>query len=310
MISLIGRHIIPHKGNKYRPHLLHGAAARYLVLFLILVEALVFLAMNANLVGGLGSTAAVLPAVLGDLTNFERAKESLTILKENPVLDESARLKAEDMAAKAYFAHTSPEGKTPWYWLDKVGYNYDYAGENLAINFSDSVDVTQAWMNSPTHRANIEKAQYTEIGTGVATGTFEGISTVFVAQVYAHPAIHKPSSVTITRPAKSAVQAIGTQQVLGTSLEPVPPRPTLFQKIIASPRHAGNLVFIFIAIFVALIMTLTIIVQASKKKLNHRDLITNVILIIAFVGAFALTNYYFAAYLHPIQTSFAAFSQI
>lgn len=99
-------------------------------------------------------------------------------------------MKAQDMATKGYFAHTSPEGKkTPWYWLKQVGYQYQYAGENLAINFTDSKDVTNAWMNSPTHKANIVKDKYTEVGTGIATGLYEGRETVFVAQVYANPIV-------------------------------------------------------------------------------------------------------------------------
>ena len=61
-------------------------------------------------------------------------------------------MKAQDMATLGYFAHVSPDGKTPWYWIEKVGYDYQYAGENLAINFSDSKDVTNAWMASPLHK--------------------------------------------------------------------------------------------------------------------------------------------------------------
>jgi len=79
--------------------------------------------------------AAVLPGVLVMMTNNERTHESLHTLSENTQLKEAAQLKANDMASKGYFAHTSPEGKTPWYWLDLVGYPYIKAGENLAVNF-------------------------------------------------------------------------------------------------------------------------------------------------------------------------------
>ena len=41
------------------------------------------------------------------------------------------------------------EGKTPWYWFGEVGYDFRFAGENLAVYFSDSVEVERAWMNSP-----------------------------------------------------------------------------------------------------------------------------------------------------------------
>ena len=89
------------------------------------------------------------------------------------------------MAEKGYFAHTSPEGVAPWHWLKQVGYEYSYAGENLAIRFSDSDKLVQAWLSSPTHRANILKENFTHIGVGVATGTYQGKETLFVAQFFA-----------------------------------------------------------------------------------------------------------------------------
>ena len=61
-----------------------------------------------------------------------------------------------DMAEKSYFAHTSPEGLTPWYWITLAGYRFSLAGENLAIDFTESEDVENAWMNSPAHRASIQ----------------------------------------------------------------------------------------------------------------------------------------------------------
>lgn len=221
MISWLKRHLIPHAGNDHRPHLLHGDVTRALVATLFVFEVGVFLSLTLNFANNLSFLGAVLPAVLSDLTNVERSKESLAILTSNPVLDRSAALKAEDMASKGYFAHTSPEGKAPWYWLDQVGYDYEYAGENLAVDFVDSSDVTRAWMNSPTHRANIEKAQYTEVGTGIARGVFQGRETTFVAQVYAKPAkkpvvpVAKTLSVVkvVGTPAKAAPKATSTPVV-------------------------------------------------------------------------------------------------
>jgi len=114
-----------------------------IVAILILLEVITFLLptlSHLNTTGGM--TAEVISAVLADLTNGERQTQNLPILTVSPLLNEAAEMKATDMATKGYFAHTSPEGKTPWYWLEQAGYNYQYAGENLAINFSDSKDVT------------------------------------------------------------------------------------------------------------------------------------------------------------------------
>ena len=107
---------------------------------------------------------------LVDETNQKRVANGLPDLQVSPLLTAAAQEKANDMATKGYFAHTSPQGLTPWYWFEQVGYSFDYAGENLAVNFSDSQDVTDAWMNSPEHRANILSANFTQIGMATAQG--------------------------------------------------------------------------------------------------------------------------------------------
>ncbi|MCA9358196.1 hypothetical protein KC902_02960 [Candidatus Kaiserbacteria bacterium] len=130
----------------------------------------------------------VLPAVVVDLTNEERAMNHAAPLQRNAVLDEAARLKAEHMAKYEYFAHFSPDGVSPWHWFDKAGYRYAFAGENLAIHFTDSDEVVEAWMNSPAHRQNIVDQKYTEIGVGTAKGEYEGYKTVYVVQLFGAPA--------------------------------------------------------------------------------------------------------------------------
>ena len=45
-------------------------------------------------------------------------------------------MKADDMASKNYFAHNTLEGFTPWYWFDKAGYKYIYAGRKFGSQFS------------------------------------------------------------------------------------------------------------------------------------------------------------------------------
>lgn len=131
---------------------------------------------------------AVLPGVVATLTNDEREKYNVAPLSRSAVLDAAAQMKAEHMAAERYFAHESPGGITPWYWFEQAGYVYAYAGENLAIHFQDSDEVVKAWMNSPTHKANVVGPQYTEIGIGTAKGEYQGYPTVFVVQLFGTPA--------------------------------------------------------------------------------------------------------------------------
>jgi uncharacterized protein YkwD len=128
--------------------------------------------------------ASVVSYRLVDLTNESREENGLPRLKTNYLLTQAAMLKAKDMAAKEYFAHISPTGYGISYFLDEVDYDYLFAGENLAVRFVTSEGVTNAWLNSPTHKANIMNARFTEMGIAVVKGTYKGQETTFVAQVF------------------------------------------------------------------------------------------------------------------------------
>ncbi len=181
-------YVIPHEGNGYKPHLLRPRATIFFCAVMVAVElcALVvvpYASMRSQLFGVIAVNALV------DGANANRITDGLSALTPNPLLQAAAQEKADDMAKNGYFAHTSPAGITPWHWFENVGYDFSYAGENLAVNFFDSQDVTNAWMNSPEHRANILNANYTNIGIAVATGTYEGQPTAFVVELFGAPAI-------------------------------------------------------------------------------------------------------------------------
>jgi hypothetical protein len=139
------------------------------------------------------------PAVLGDATsamtvadllkytNMQRVANGLAPLNLNPELTHAAQLKAKDMFAKDYWAHVSPDGTTPWVWIKDSGYDYLYAGENLARGFNSSSDVVTAWMNSPEHRANMLSSNYTDIGFAIQSGTLTGTDTTLVVQEFGSP---------------------------------------------------------------------------------------------------------------------------
>jgi uncharacterized protein YkwD len=137
--------------------------------------------------GVFDSFSAIYAAVLVDLTNQNRTAANVSELKVNALLEKAAQMKADDMAAKSYFAHNTPEGKTPWYWFKEAGYNYVYAGENLAVNFQDSEDVEKAWMNSRGHFLNIMNPKFTEIGIATSTGIYKGRTAIFVVQMFGKP---------------------------------------------------------------------------------------------------------------------------
>lgn len=78
------------------------------------------------------------------------------------------------MARYGYFGHDDPAPPVARTALDRIracGYGGAYAGENIAEGFRTPATVMQAWLNSPGHRANIENAQFSAIGIGVATSS-------------------------------------------------------------------------------------------------------------------------------------------
>lgn len=187
-------YFIPHEGNEYKPHSLQKAA------MLGMVTLIMFSFTFANLqsllwIGSEWLVSTVLPSVIVQLTNEERRDDALGTLKRNSTLDAAAQMKAEHMAQNEYFAHYAPDGTSPWDWFGEVDYNFIHAGENLAIHFTDSDEVVEAWMASPAHRANIMNGDYVEIGVGTAEGEFEGYKTVYVVQLFGTPAAPAPEPV-------------------------------------------------------------------------------------------------------------------
>lgn len=121
------------------------------------------------------------------LVNESRLDSNLKPLLINPDLSQIAQDKAQDMVSHHYFAHTSPEGLTPWFWFGQNNYSYKYAGENLAINYDNAEEEHQAWMESPTHKKNILNPNFTEIGIATASGIIDGKKSFITVQVFATP---------------------------------------------------------------------------------------------------------------------------
>lgn len=106
-----------------------------------------------------------------DLTNQERVLNDLKPLNQNPDLDRSAYLKSANMIARNYFDHYA-FGLSPWLIIRNSGYDYQIAGENLAMDFNSSEGMVLAWMNSTNHRKNILNPDFEDIGIGVVRGEF------------------------------------------------------------------------------------------------------------------------------------------
>jgi uncharacterized protein YkwD len=100
------------------------------------------------------------------LTNSARSSAGGPGLVLDALLTAVAHAHARDMAERAYFDHTSPEGKTFSQRLRESGASYSTAGENIARNFS-AKGAVDAWLNSTGHRQNMLNPAFRRLGVGV-----------------------------------------------------------------------------------------------------------------------------------------------
>lgn len=323
MLSWFKRYFIPHEENDHKPHFLRGDAV-LILLGIVLVTEISFLVFTLRVIPNSNFLASLVPSVLVNLTNESRSLEKLSTLAPNPVLELAAKKKAEDMAQKGYFAHTSPEGRTPWYWVQEAGYKYSYAGENLAVNFFDSKDVVEAWMRSPGHRANIVNNNYTEIGIALASGMYQGHEATFVVQYFGRPSkeiisAHLPQST--FAPSVSQVKGVYTKEiptqkpitiavvrntqesfaeVSGENdhiLNSVPiekplenifiEEPSLLARLVSTPRGMTN--FLYIVLF-TIVLTALVLSIVIKIKIQHPQIIMHGVLVLLVIAVMLLAN--------------------
>lgn len=177
------RVFVPHKGNNYHPHLLRWKGLTAVLAVAIVVQ-LAYGFITSGTLEVLGRTSNITVSGLVSDTNVARQQAGLPPLQVNEKLNQAAFMKANDMLAHNYWAHVSPTGVTPWKWLTDTGYDYDSAGENLAKNFPDAQSTVNAWMASPTHRANVLGDTYKDVGFAVAEGVLNGRDTTLIVAFY------------------------------------------------------------------------------------------------------------------------------
>jgi len=251
--------------------------------------------------------SSILPGVLVELTNNSRLQNNIAPLKYNLLLERAAQLKAQDMAAKGYFDHVSPQGATPWSWLQKVSYHFSGAGENLAINFVDSSDIERAWLNSPGHRANILESRFSEIGIATAKGVYQGKETTFVVQFFGRPAVAAQTAATIkpsvwAKPSASPTplvasgnipsstvasgSAAGVNQPDDSALASLGASP--WQQWLTMPKALTNVIYLAAAAIFSAALALKIFV---KIKIQYPKLIFNGIMVLFVIISLLYLNY-------------------
>jgi len=321
MISLLKKYFIPHEDNEHKPHVFRKQATLFIATF-VLLFGIIFLLQTFIVFPKTNFLAAVFPNVLVDLTNSNRGAAGLSVLQINSLLETAAQQKAQDMAQKEYFAHTSPDGKTPWYWLDKIGYRYSYAGENIAIHFYDSQDLVKSWMDSSSHRTNILNKNFTEIGIGVATGLYNGKETVYIVQLFGRPTIALTKTIELKTKQATSIETIPeikevpskgissdmfiakevstetilpeTTSTIQTREEPIINQPvfqsSLAQRLSSSPRVILKYLYFLLFIIIVSALVLNIFIRI---RIQHPPLIVNGLLLLFLITAVFLVNNYF-----------------
>jgi uncharacterized protein YkwD len=199
---------IPHKGNQYRPHAIRHQGLLVFAAFILLFQGI----YNHQATGTfqvLGYATNVNTSDLLSSTNAQRSANGLSGFSVSSKLSQAAQAKANHMIANDYWAHYAPDGTSPWYFIEQAGYSYQRAGENLAFGFSTSSGVITGWMNSPTHRANVLDAGFTQVGFGIANGSdFQGGENTVIVAMYGQPVV-----ATTPKPKASAPKTVAAASV-------------------------------------------------------------------------------------------------
>jgi len=311
ILGKLGNLLIPSRKNNFKPGILRPGNLFRLAVVLLIIKFLIF-----SLIFYFPRTshfAVVVSSELVELANKERMASGLKPLVINQQLVQAAQNKAEDMFNKDYFAHTSPVGVAPWYWLEKAGYKYTAAGENLARNFTDSNYVHQAWMDSSSHKANILNKNYQEIGIAVVEGELNGEKTVLAVEFFGKAV--KPTAVKETKPASVVAVSDTKIEVKPTTLEPEPEPaikgeeinlkgPDVFKErgilreIIEEPKNIIGTIteksepltqklYIIILGLISLILMLSIFINI---KVQYPKMIFTVVIFLILVAAITLFN--------------------
>jgi len=207
-MSLLRHLFLPHHTNNQRARILHPTALGIIIGVFALFQVVLTQITKYN-PDILGYASQISPSEIVRLTNSQRADQGLPALKMDAQLSAAAAQKASDMFAKNYWAHISPTGTQPWYFITGSGYTYRYAGENLARDFADPNSVVNAWMDSPTHRENIMSNRYSDIGVAVIDGNLDGRDTTLVVQMFG------------TRLSEGAAKVSGTSAAVVMAKAPV-----------------------------------------------------------------------------------------
>jgi hypothetical protein len=266
VLKLLAHLFVPHESNNQKARILHPISLGLIAVFLVGFQ-LILSFGHITLPQVLGYAANISPSDVIRLTNDQRVANGLSSLTENTTLDAAALAKGNDMIAKNYWAHFAPDGTSPWSFFTSFGYKYQYAGENLARDFSDASSAVNAWMNSPTHRENILNPHYKEIGIGVVEGSLAGADTTIIVQFFGTALSGAPSiplaeakEITITKPTLMPIQQnVVSSPAPALATTPLPALP------VASPFAFTKNLSLGVVGLLLLVLSIDLIVVRRKR---------------------------------------------
>lgn len=282
----IHHYFLPHHSNNYKAKTLHHPFLLFYILLLTLLQtAFIFVKrIDPNI---LGYATDITVEKLLFLINEERTKANLEPLRLSPELTQAAQEKAADMFNKNYWAHISPTGTTPWEFITGSGYQYIYAGENLAKSFDTTDQVVAAWMKSPTHRTNILKKEYTEIGFAVLNGQLTGEETTLVVQEFGSRVLERPQEISMVESSEDNYAGIETPLVSTN----VPPIQTAEKKVPFLHFRITKTVSFLVAEFLLVVLFIdSILIWKHKTVRISGHSLTHIMFLLALLGAMGATG--------------------
>jgi uncharacterized protein YkwD len=108
------------------------------------------------------------------LVNYERARFHLPSLRQVPRLTASAQSYTTQMVRDHFFSHRAPNGSTPGTRISATGFQWTWAGENIASGYTTPFSVVTAWMQSQGHCYNLLAPTFSDIGVGVSPESVAG----------------------------------------------------------------------------------------------------------------------------------------
>ena len=271
----------PNHTNNFRAKLLHHKNI-LLATLLLFFGGLFLSVIRTNYPSILGVSVDISAQKLLLLTNKQRQENNLSPLTLNSKLSLAAAKKAEDMFKQNYWAHNSPDGKTPWVFIRGSGYNYIYAGENLARGFDTADDVVSAWMDSSRHRENILSENFKEIGFAVQKGKLDGEETVLVVEEFGNEGVIQVAQ----NPQNQQMREVSSST--DNALSQAFPAPNIYNSFIKSLSLTANVDKIILSVFILSLLLDIIIVERKRviRFVGHNiDHVFFLVLMMLIIGA-------------------------